>query len=281
MVPMNFLAPGATADYCVTGSWGQKAVAEAKRFGGVHVACTGEATRFDRIPPDVRFSDDPTYVHFTSNETIHGVQWPAEPPPAPNGAPLFCDASSDVFSRPVDLAKYGLYYAGAQKNLGPSGLVLVIARRDVVERGSRELSTMLQYRTWATDHSLYNTPPTFSIYVMAEVLEWLRAQGGTAAMAELNAAKAALLYDFLDASRMFRALVQPGSRSIMNVVFRARTPELDAEALAQAEARGLANLKGHRSAGGLRASLYNAMPIEGVRALVAFLDEFERAHPAA
>ena len=282
MVPMNLLGAGATADYCVTGSWGQKAVAEAKKLGAVHVACGAEGSKFDRLPAadEVRYSDNPAYVHYTSNETIHGVQWRDLPPGVPAGAPLVCDMSSDIFARPLDVARYGLIYAGAQKNLGPSGLVLAIARRDLVERGRKDLPTMLQYRTWATDHSLYNTPPTFSIYVMAEVLDWLRAEGGVAAMAERNAAKAALLYGFLDASKLYVAPVVADARSTMNVVFRARRAELEPELLAQAEARGLANLKGHRTAGGLRASLYNAMPIDGVRALVAFLDEFERAHAA-
>jgi phosphoserine aminotransferase len=277
MVPMNLLAADRTADYCVTGSWGQKAVGEAKRFGGVHVACSGEAGGFRALPTEVRFSDNPTYVHVTSNETIAGVQWPSLPEP-PAGVPLVCDASSDIFSRPIDVSRYGLLYAGAQKNLGPSGLVLAIARRDLVERGRRDLPTMLQYRTWATDHSLYNTPPTFAVYVMAEVLAWLQAEGGLAAMGERNAAKAKLLYDYLDASKLFDAPVAPGSRSQMNVVFRTKSDELDARFVAEAEARGLANLKGHRTAGGMRASLYNAMPIDGVRALIAFCEQFERAN---
>jgi phosphoserine aminotransferase len=279
MVPMNFLAADRTADYCVTGSWGKKAIGEAKRFGGVHVACSGEASGFRALPPPdaVRFSDNPAYVHVTSNETIAGVQWPDVPSP-PAGVPLVCDASSDIFSKPIDVSRYGLLYAGAQKNLGPSGLVLAIARRDLIERGRKDLPTMLQYRTWATDHSLYNTPPTFAVYVMAEVLAWLQAEGGLAAIGERNAAKAKLLYDYLDASKLFDAPVAPGSRSQMNVVFRTPSEELDARFVAEAEARGLANLKGHRTAGGMRASLYNAMPLEGVRALIAFCDEFERAH---
>ena len=278
MVPMNLLAADRTADYCVTGSWGQKAVAEAKRFGTVHVACSGEAGGFRSLPDTVRFSDNPAYVHVTSNETIAGVQWTTLPTPPP-GVPLVCDASSDIFAKPLDVTRYGLIYAGAQKNLGPSGLVLAIARRELVEGARRDLPTMLQYRTWATDHSLYNTPPTFSIYVMAEVLAWLIAEGGPAAMAERNAAKAALLYDYLDQSALFEAPVARGSRSQMNVVFRAKDGRTDLEArfLVEAEARGLANLKGHRTAGGMRASLYNAMPIDGVRALVAFCEEFERA----
>ncbi len=277
MVPMNFLPAGRTADYCITGSWGQKAAGEARRFGTVHVACSGEASKFRELPASVRFSDDPAYVHVTSNETIAGVQWPALPTP-PAGVPLVCDASSDLFGRVMDLSQFGMVYAGAQKNLGPSGLVLAIARRDLIERGNADLPTMLQYRTWAADHSLYNTPPTFSIYVMTEVLAWLVAEGGVAAMAEKNAAKAALLYAAIDASKLFEAPVAPGSRSQMNVVFRARKPELDAVFVAEAEARGLANLKGHRTAGGMRASIYNAMPIEGVKALIAFMDEFERTH---
>jgi phosphoserine aminotransferase len=279
MVPMNLLSGESTADYCVTGSWGQKAVAEARRFGSVHVACSGEAGGFRALPSrgDVRFSDNPAYVHVTSNETIHGVQWPALPAPPP-GVPLVCDASSDLFGRALDLSTLDLVYAGAQKNLGPSGLVLAIARRDLIDRGNTDLPTMLQYRTWAADHSLYNTPPTFSIYVMTEVLAWLAAEGGVAAMAERNAEKAALLYGAIDASKLFEAPVAPGSRSQMNVVFRARRPELDAIFVAEAEARGLANLKGHRTAGGMRASIYNAMPIDGVRALIAFMDAFERSH---
>ncbi len=281
MVPMNFLAPGATADYCVTGTWGQKAVGEARKLGLVHVACTSEASNFASIPAaaDVHWSGAPAYGHFTSNETIHGVEWAAPPPPPPGGAPLICDASSDLFSRPLDITRYGMVYAGAQKNLGPSGTVLAIARRDLIERGAPGLPTMLQYRTWASDHSLYNTPPTFGIYLVAEVLDWVRAEGGIAAMQARAVERASMLYAFLDQSRLFQGHARADSRSLMNVTFRLATPALEAELLAGAEARGLMNLKGHRSVGGLRASMYNAFPVAGARALVEYLDGFERAHP--
>jgi phosphoserine aminotransferase len=281
MVPMNFLPPGGTADYCVTGTWGQKAIGEARKLGAVHVACSGEASAFAEIPGEVHWSPAPAYGHFTSNETIHGTEWAAPPPPPPGGAPLICDASSDLFSRPLEIERYGLVYAGAQKNLGPSGTVLVLARKDLVERGARTLPTMLQYRTWAADHSLFNTPPTFGIYLVAEVLDWVRAEGGIAAMQARAIERATLVYQFLDQSALFRGLAHPASRSLMNVTFVATTPALEAEFLAGAEARGLMNLKGHRSLGGMRASMYNGFPVAGARALVEYMDQFERAHRAA
>lgn len=195
--------------------------------------------------------------------------------------PLVADASSDIFSRPLDVAKYGLIYAGAQKNLGPSGIVLVIIRDDLVEAGSPNLATMLQYRTYARERSLHNTPPTLSIHVVRLVLRWIRERGGLAAMAERNAEKAKLLYDFLDQSDFFRGTAHPDSRSVMNACFRAPTEELDAEFCAQAGRRGMEGLKGHRSVGGMRASLYNACPRESVAELVEFMKEFERAHARA
>jgi phosphoserine aminotransferase len=278
MVPMNLLGAGRTADYCVTGSWSKKALAEARRLGEVHVACSGEAGGFAAIPGEVAWSAAPAYGHLTSNETIHGVEWREPPPPPPGGAPLVCDMSSDIFSRPLDIQRYGMIYAGAQKNLGAAGLVLVIARRDLIAGAATELPTMLQYRTWEPNYSRYNTPPTLALWLLAEVLDWVRAEGGVEVMAARAETRAGLVYDYLDQSRLFRALVEPASRSRMNVVFRAPTPELEAELLATAAARGLANLKGHRSLGGLRASMYNAFPETGARALVALLDEFERAH---
>ncbi len=279
MVPMNLLPAGSTADYLVTGVWSQKAVEEAKRVGAVHEAASSKATKFDRIPSasEIRYSAAPAYVHVTTNNTIYGTQWAAEPP-VPAGVPLVADTSSDMFSRPIDVAKYGLIYAGAQKNLGPSGVVLVIIRDDLVERGPADLPTMLQYRTHAKEGSLYNTPNTFGIYVIGEVFKWIKAEGGLAAMAERNARKAKLLYDCLDESRLFSVLAQPGSRSLMNVCFRGPSEEVDNRFVAEATKRGLDGLKGHRSAGGLRASIYNAMPEAGVRALVDFIREFERAN---
>src|SRR5215210_4859227 len=279
MVPMNLLQAGATADYLVTGVWSQKAVKEAKPIGKVHIAATGEATNFDRIPQtaDIKYSSSPAYVHVTTNNTIYGTQWRTEPS-VPAGVPLMADTSSDMYSRPIDVRKYGVIYAGAQKNLGPSGVVLVIIRNDLVEAGPKMLPTMLQYRTFAADKSLYNTPPTLGIYLMGELFKWIQSQGGLAAMAEHNAAKAALLYDFLDTSEFFRGTVQRESRSHMNVTFRGPSEELESKFIAEATKRGLDGLKGHRSAGGMRASIYNACPRAAVEALVAFMQEFERAN---
>jgi phosphoserine aminotransferase len=282
MVPMNLLRPESTADYLVTGVWSQKAVKEAKPVAKVHIAATSEATNFDRIPKtsEIRYSPRPTYVHVTTNNTIFGTQWPAEPP-VPENVPLIADASSDIYSRPIDIRKYGLVYAGAQKNLGPSGVVLVIIRDDLVEAGATSLPTMLQYRTHVEEKSLYNTPPTFGIYVIGEVFKWIQAQGGLAAMAEQNRAKAQLLYDYLDDSDFFRGTAQADSRSLMNVCFRGPSEELEAKFISEATKRGLDGLKGHRSVGGMRASIYNACPRESVDTLVAFMKEFEHANRAA
>ncbi len=283
MVPMNLLPADRTADYLVTGVWAQKAVKEAKILGGkVHIAASGEATNFDRIPKpeEITYSASPAYVHLTTNNTIYGTQWRSEPT-VPAGAPLVADTSSDMYSRPIDVKKYGVIYAGAQKNLGPSGVVLVIVRNDLVKAGPKTLPTMLQYRTFAADKSLYNTPPTLGIYLVGEVFKWIMAQGGLAAMAEHNAAKAKLLYDFIDSSELFRGTVQADSRSLMNVTFRGPTEELENKFIAEATKRGLDGLKGHRSAGGMRASIYNACPRAAVEALVAFMKEFEQANRAA
>jgi phosphoserine aminotransferase len=282
MVPMNLLAAGETADFLVTGAWSQKALKEAKGIGGTHVAVTGEAGGFSRIPDlaEIRHSAAPAYVHLTTNNTIYGTQWRSEPA-VPAGVPLVADTSSDMYSRPIDVSRYGLIYAGAQKNLGPSGVVLVIIRDDLVEAGPKTLPTMLQYRTHAAEKSLYNTPPTFGIYVMGEVFKWIQGQGGLAAMAELNESKARLLYDFIDQSDFYRGTAQADSRSRMNVCFRAPTEELENKFVAEATKRGLDGLKGHRNAGGMRASIYNACPRAGVEALVAFMKEFEQANRAA
>jgi phosphoserine aminotransferase len=283
MVPMNLLPADRTADYLLTGVWAQKAVKEAKILGAkVHIAATGEAGNFDRIPAaaDIRYSERPAYVHLTTNNTIYGTQWRSEPA-VPAGVPLVADTSSDMYSRPIDVSRYGLIYAGAQKNLGPSGVVLVIIRDDLVEAGPKTLPTMLQYRTHAAEKSLYNTPPTFGIYVMGEVFKWIQGQGGLAAMAEHNASKAGLLYDFIDQSDFFRGTAQPDSRSLMNVCFRAPTEELEAKFVAEATKRGLDGLKGHRNAGGMRASIYNACPRAAVETLVSFMKEFEQANRAA
>ena len=279
MVPMNFLPKGGTADYLVTGVWSEKAVKEAKLFGTVHEAASSADRKFTYIPDAgaIRYSERPAYVHLTTNNTIYGTQWRAEPA-VPAGVPLIADTSSDMYSRPIDVSKYGMIYAGAQKNLGPSGVVLVIIRKELVERGPKDLPTMLQYRTHAKERSLYNTPPTFGLYVMGRVFRWIRDLGGLAAMAERNAEKARIIYDFLDQSEFYRTTVEPAARSHMNVCFRGPSEELEAKFVAEATKRGMDGLKGHRSAGGMRASIYNAFPKEGCEALVAFMKEFEQAN---
>jgi phosphoserine aminotransferase len=282
MVPMNLLPKGGTADYLVTGVWSQKAVKEAKLYGTVHEAASSADRNFSYIPSAdaIRYSPSPAYVHLTTNNTIYGTQWPSEPS-TPAGVPLVADTSSDMYSRPIDVTKYGLIYAGAQKNLGPAGVVLVIIRDDLVDAGAKELPTMLQYRTHAKERSLYNTPPTFGIYMMGLVFKWIQEQGGLTGMAERNAEKARVLYDFLDQSEFFRVSVEPASRSLMNVCFRAPTEELEARFIAEATKAGFEGLKGHRSSGGMRASIYNAFPKAGCEALVKFMKQFEQANKAA
>ncbi|MGE0549511.1 MAG: 3-phosphoserine/phosphohydroxythreonine transaminase [Kofleriaceae bacterium] len=272
MVPQSFLAPAQTADYCHTGVWSGKAIDEAKRFGVVHVACTAEPS-FSTTPSLIACSENPRYVHYTSNETIYGTQW-RQPPNV--SAPLVCDASSDLFSRPLMLDGHGLIYAGAQKNLGPSGISLVIARRDFIEAGRRDLPALAQYRNYAAERSMHNTPNTFGVYVIGEVMMWIRDHGGLAAMAERNQRKAAVLYDFLDGSKLWRGHAARDSRSLMNVTFRGATTELEETLLARAEREGMSGLRGHRSVGGLRASIYNAFPETGVRQLVDLLHAVER-----
>lgn len=273
MVPENFLGDGETADYCDTGVWSAKAIEEGRRVGTVHVACTS-APDHTRTPRHLTFSASPRYVHYTSNETIYGTQWATPPAAAP--APLVCDASSDIFSRPLTLANHGLIYAGAQKNLGPSGISLVIARNDFMATGNKDLPPLTQYRTYAAENSMHNTPNTFGVYIIGEVVAWIREQGGLTAMAERNARKAKLLYDFLDQSTAWRGHAEPASRSQMNITFRGSTKELEETLFARAEERGLSGLRGHRSVGGLRASIYNAFPESGVQDLVTLLGDVER-----
>ncbi len=277
MVPMNFLPRDQTADYLVTGAWSEKAVAEAKRFGTAHVASSSKDRNYCYIPKTHNYSPRPAYVHFTSNNTIFGTQFAAEPA-IPKDTLLFCDASSDIFSRPMDVPRYGLIYAGAQKNLGPSGVTLVIVRKDLVAGAPKDLPTMLQYRTHADNESMYNTCPTFGIYVIGLVVKWIKAQGGLTALETRNRAKADKLYAALDASRIFKATADRDSRSLMNVTFVATSEDLNNQFLKFAESRGLDGLKGHRSVGGMRASLYNAFPPEGVDALVDAIKRFESQH---
>ncbi len=275
MVPENLLGSGETADYCDSGVWSGKAIKEARRFGAVHVACSS-GPEYVATPTSPSWSASPRYVHYTSNETIYGTQW-AAPPSAP--APLVCDASSDIFSRPLVLENHALIYAGAQKNLGPSGISLVIARKDFVSP-VRELSPLARYQTYVTERSLHNTPNTFGIYMIGEVVAWIRARGGLAEMAVRNAHKAALLYDFLDQSKVWRGHARADSRSTMNVTFRGATKEIEERMLSLAEERGLSGLRGHRSVGGLRASIYNAFPEAGVHRLIELLDDVERSSVA-
>ena len=275
-VPANLLQ-GGTADFWMTGSWAKKAAAEAKRYGQVHVCATSEDENFSYIPTEATYSDAPKMVHFCSNNTIFGTQFRREPS-VPDGAFLTCDASSDIFSRPIDVTKYGLIYAGAQKNLGPAGVTIVIARKDLIEQGVDDLPAMLQYRTHEKANSCSNTPPTFPIYAVGEVLGWLLDQGGLAVMDQKNQEKAGRLYAKLDSSPLFRATARQDSRSMMNVCFVTGDAEKDKMFLEGASARKMDGLKGHRSVGGMRASIYNAFPADGIEELIDYMDEFEKLH---
>ncbi|MBI4869930.1 MAG: 3-phosphoserine/phosphohydroxythreonine transaminase [Candidatus Wallbacteria bacterium] len=278
MVPMNLLPAGASADYVLTGSWGQSAFKEAKKFGTVRVACSTESDNFSRIPRQEELSADPkaAYLHYTSNETIHGTEFDYTPA-APAGVPLVCDSSSDFLSRPIDVARHGLIYAGAQKNAGPAGVTVVIVRKDLLGRAPASTPVMLDYAAMAKAGSLHNTPPCFSIYVVGLVLEWLVGLGGLEAVARRNREKAKLLYDAIDSSGGFyRGHSRPECRSLMNVTFRLPTEELEKKFAKESTAAGLDGLKGHRSVGGLRASIYNAFPIEGVARLVEFMQDFRQ-----
>ena len=278
MLPANLRAPEASADYVISGHWSKAALKEAQKAGRARAAGSSEGSRFDQVPAQGELDLDPdaAYLHFTSNNTIYGTQWSVDPEPPP-GVPLVCDASSDVLSRPIDVTRYGLIYAGAQKNLGPAGVTLVVVRRELLERSPGGLPALLDYRLMAEQRSLYNTPPTFAIYVVGLVLEWLKGLGGLAGIAERNEAKAALLYDAIDASGGFyRGHAQTTSRSRMNVTFRLPSEELEKAFLDEATKHSFDGLKGHRSVGGLRASVYNACPIESARALADFMGEFRR-----
>ncbi|MBZ0090146.1 MAG: 3-phosphoserine/phosphohydroxythreonine transaminase [Thermoanaerobaculia bacterium] len=278
MVPMNLLPAGGTADYLETGVWSEKAIKEAKKLGTVHVAATSKATNHDRIPADgeIAYSAAPAYVHMTSNNTIYGTQW-HRVPQVPAGVPLVNDASSDIFCRPLDVAKFGLIYAGAQKNLSIAGLTLAIVRDDLMARAPENLPVYLKYAIHAKERSLYNTPPVFGIYVLRLVLRWLLDNGGLPAMAERNRRKADKIYAAIDGSGgWYRGHSQPESRSWMNIPFRLPSEELEKAFVAEASKAGMSGLKGHRSVGGIRASIYNAFPEAGVDALVGFMADFQR-----
>jgi len=277
MVPMNLLDPERSADYVVTGSWSKKAVKEAQKVGTVSIAATTEGENFTRIPEqsELRLDPEASYVHITTNNTIYGTEWHREP--NVGMVPLVADASSDVFSRPVDVSKYALLYAGAQKNLGPAGVTLVILREDLLARTPKGLPAMLDYNTHAQNKSLYNTPPVFAIYIVRLVVKWMLQEGGLEAIGRRNAEKAQILYDALDSSGGFyRPHAKPGSRSNMNLTFRLPSEDLEKQFVAEAGKHGLSGLKGHRSVGGIRASIYNAFPKKGVEALVSFMEEFAK-----
>src|SRR6266404_3664038 len=275
MVAMNLLPPGGSADYIVTGSWGKKAVKEAKRCGAVNVAANMADGGFTRVPEaeELNLDQNAAYVHLTTNETIEGVEWKREP--EVSTVPLVADASSDILSHPLPVEKYGLIYAGAQKNMGPSGLTLVIIREDLLPRVREGLATMLDYNTQVKEKSLYNTPNTWGIYILNLVCKWLKEKGGLAGMQEENEAKAKLIYDAIDVTEFYRGHADTAARSVMNVTFRLPSEDLEKKFASEATAAGMDGLKGHRSVGGIRASIYNAFPKEGCEALVEFMKEFE------
>ncbi len=274
MVPMNLLGAGRVSDYTNSGAWAAKAIKEARIQGGVNVIadCGKEIpTRVPRLD-ELEYTEGAAYVHITSNETISGAQWPEFPQ---TSSPLVADMSSDMLSRPFPVSQFGLIYAGAQKNLGPAGVTLVIIRNDLAEVAPDSVPNFYRYRTHMAENSLYNTPPCFPIYVLMLVTRWLKKRGGLAAMAEINARKAAKLYAAIDGSDFYRGTAVPEFRSQMNVTFRLPSEELEAQFVKAATAEGMSGLKGHRSVGGIRASIYNAMPEAGVDALISFMQEFE------
>jgi phosphoserine aminotransferase len=276
MVPMNLLPAGGTADYILTGAWAEKAAKEASKAGTVKIAASTSTENFARIPraEEIALTPGAAYVHMTSNNTIFGTQW--KDLPDTGGVPLVSDTSSDMFSRPIDVDRHGLIYAGAQKNLGPAGLTVVIIRADLLERSSKKLPAMLSYAVHAENGSLYNTPPVFAIYVLGHVMKWILASGGLAEMARQNERKAGKLYAEIDRTGFYRGTVAKDSRSLMNVTFRLGSEDLENLFVKDATSAGLDGLKGHRSVGGIRASIYNAFPEDGVDALVDFMREFER-----
>ena len=278
MVPMNLYRGKASADYLNTGEWSKKAIKEAKNYGAVNVVASSEDKNFTYAPTQDAWKLDPNaaFVHYTPNETIGGVEifWT----PETGNVPLVADMSSNILSRPIDVTKFGLIYAGAQKNIGPAGLTIVIVREDLLGETVKGTPTMFDYKVAADNDSMYNTPPTYAIYIAGLVFKMLKAKGGIAAMEKTNRAKAKLLYDALDASSFYSSPVAVENRSLMNIPFTLKDAALDDEFIKGAKARGMVQIKGHRSVGGMRASIYNAMPIEGVQALVDWMKEFEKLH---
>ena len=281
MVPMNLLGPGQTADYIDSGSWADKAVKEAKKVGTVNVAATTKSENYSRVPDqsELKLTPGAAYVHMTSNNTIEGTE--CKTLPNVGDVPLVSDTSSDMFSRPIDVARHALIYSGAQKNMGPAGVVVVIIRDDLVQRSAVKkstMATMLNYSVHAENSSLYNTPPAFSVYALGLVMKWLLRQGGLRAVAVSNERKAAKLYGEIDRTGFYRGTAHKNSRSLMNVTFRLATEDLENLFIKESTAAGLDGLKGHRAVGGMRASIYNAFPEEGVNALVEFMRDFETKH---
>jgi phosphoserine aminotransferase len=281
MVPMNLLAAGSTADYIDTGSWAEKAVKEARKIGNVNIVASTKQENYSRIPSPAewKFTPDAAYVHMTSNNTIEGTEW--HDLPDVGDVPLVSDTSSNLFSRPIDITRHALIYAGAQKNMGPAGVTIVLIRKDLLQRSAERqasLPTMLSYAVHAENKSLYNTPPVFAVYIVGLVMKWLIRQGGLPAIAKVNDRKAAKLYAEIDRTGFYRGTAQKESRSRMNITFRLQTQELEKMFVKESTAEGLDGLQGHRSVGGMRASLYNAFPEEGVDALIGFMKEFQRKH---
>ena len=278
MIPLNLLRGRSGADYVSTGQWSKKAIGEAKKYCKVNVAASSEAENFTYVPrqSDWKLDRNAAYVHITSNETIGGVEFHWTPDTG--DVPLVTDASSHILSRPMDVSRYGLIYAGAQKNIGPAGLTIVIVRDDLIGESAAITPSVFDYKLQAENDSMYNTPATYGIYIAGLVFEWLKGLGGLSAMERINIAKSNLLYEYLDQTEFYRSPVAKTDRSRMNIPFTLRSDALDSAFLKEAESLGLTQLKGHRSVGGMRASLYNAMPLEGVQALVQFMREFERKH---
>lgn len=274
MVPVNLLTAGRTADYVDTGSWSAKAIKEGKKVGNVHLAGSSKEQAYTRIPAELDLTPDAAYCHITSNNTIYGTQWQSFP--ETGNVPLVADMSSDILSRPLDMNKFGLIYAGAQKNMGPAGVTVVIVREDLIGQAPEGTLTMLDYKTHAAKNSMFNTCPVTSIFVVHEVLKWIETMGGVAEMAKINENKAALIYDVLDGSDFYRGTVEKTSRSLMNIPFRLPSEDLEKKFISEAAAEHLLGLKGHRDVGGIRASVYNALPAAGCEKLAQFMREFER-----
>ncbi|MBX3357376.1 MAG: 3-phosphoserine/phosphohydroxythreonine transaminase [Phycisphaeraceae bacterium] len=284
MIPMNLAPRGAggaapTADYFVTGYWAEKSAEEFKKFGNLHVAATSADKNHSYVPSpaQTKYSASPAYVHYCSNNTIYGTEFWKDPTP-PAGVPLVCDASSDIYSKPIDFTKFGLVYAGAQKNLGAAGTTIVVIREDLLERCPKEVPTMLQYRVHAKDGSRHNTPPVSAVYIVGLVMKWIKAQGGLEVMAKHNQAKAKQIYDVLDSSSFYTGHAEKASRSLMNITFRCPSEALDEKFVKAAGAAGFDGCKGHRATGGMRASTYNAFPAAGAKAFAEFMREFERTN---